>query len=87
MARGKPVLLKTSKKFSQCLIKLFESNVDGFSGFDDRNLVVCIRHFRPLTKFEKMWNSPCVAIEDPFDLKHNLGNGLSARSNQFNQVS
>jgi len=49
-------------------------------GFNDKNLVVCVRQLKPLTKFEKMWNSPCIAIEDPFDLDHNLGAGLSRKS-------
>jgi len=48
--------------------------------FDDRNLVVCTRMRRKLTKFEKMWNSPCIAIEDPFELSHNLGAGISRKS-------
>lgn len=48
--------------------------------FDDRNLVVCCRQQAPLTKFEKMWNSPCIAIEDPFELSHNLGAGISRKS-------
>ena len=48
--------------------------------FDDKNEVVCIRQSRPLSKFEKMWNSPCIAIEDPFDLSHNLGAGISRKS-------
>ena len=54
-----------------------------FSGFNEKNLVVCVRQQKPLTKFEKMWNSPCIAIEDPFDLEHNLGAGLSRKSNHF----
>ena len=48
--------------------------------FDDKNEVVCIRQARPLSKFEKMWNNPCIAIEDPFDLNHNLGAGISRKS-------
>ena len=53
--------------------------------FDDARLVVCTRMSRQLSKFEKMWNSPCIAIEDPFDLSHNLGAGISRRSknNEF----
>ncbi|KAH9378161.1 hypothetical protein HPB48_011941 [Haemaphysalis longicornis] len=27
----------------------------------------------PLTKIQKMWNSRCIAIEDPFELHHNIG--------------
>ena len=48
--------------------------------FDDKNEVVCLRQIKPLSKFEKMWNSPCIAIEDPFDLSHNLGAGISRKS-------
>jgi terminal uridylyltransferase len=42
--------------------------------------VVSVRQLKPLTKFEKMWNSFTIAIEDPFDLDHNLGAGLSRKS-------
>ena len=48
--------------------------------FDDARLVVSTRMGRQLSKFEKMWNSPCIAIEDPFDLNHNLGAGISRKS-------
>ena len=48
--------------------------------WDDKKLVVSIRQSRPLTKFEKMWISPCIAIEDPFELSHNLGAGISRKS-------
>ena len=48
--------------------------------FDEKKEVVCIRQSRALSKFEKMWNSPCIAIEDPFDLTHNLGAGISRKS-------
>jgi len=42
--------------------------------------VVCIRRLAPLSKFEKLWNGYGIAIEDPFDLSHNLGSGLSQKS-------
>jgi len=42
--------------------------------------VICIRRLAPLTKFEKLWNGYGIAIEDPFDLSHNLGSGLSLKS-------
>lgn len=48
--------------------------------FNDKELVVCTRQKAPLTKFEKMWNSGCIAIEDPFDHSHNLGAALSRKS-------
>ena len=54
--------------------------------FDDKKYVVCTRQLKPLTKFEKMWNSPTIAIEDPFDLSHNLGAGISRRSNKHNLI-
>ncbi len=51
--------------------------------FDVGRHVVCIRRSKPLSKFEKMWNSPCIAIEDPFDHGHNLGAGISRKMNMF----
>ena len=48
--------------------------------WDDKTLVVSIRQSRDLSKFEKMWISPCIAIEDPFELSHNLGAGISRKS-------
>ena len=48
--------------------------------FDEKRCVVCVRQSGVLTKFEKMWNSPCIAIEDPFELAHNLGSGISRKS-------
>ncbi|XP_059090184.1 terminal uridylyltransferase 7-like [Tigriopus californicus] len=51
--------------------------------FNDKELVVCTRQKAPLTKFEKMWNSGCIAIEDPFDHSHNLGAGLSRKMNLY----
>ena len=46
--------------------------------FNER--VVCIRRLAPLSKFEKLWNGCGIAIEDPFNLSHNLGSGLSRKS-------
>nr|XP_022314742.1 terminal uridylyltransferase 4-like isoform X1 [Crassostrea virginica] len=45
--------------------------------------VVCIRQHETLTRFEKLWNGKCIAIEDPFDLNHNLGGGLSRKMHQY----
>ena len=61
--------------------KLWVGFLNFYSGeFDDSRLVVSPRMNRELSKFEKMWNSPCIAIEDPFDLSHNLGAGISRKS-------
>merc|ERR1719483_2022655 len=51
--------------------------------FNYREYVVCIRQKEELTRFEKLWNGQCLAIEDPFDLSHNLGSGLTRKMNNF----
>ncbi|XP_059160708.1 terminal uridylyltransferase 4-like [Physella acuta] len=51
--------------------------------FNYKELVVSIRQKAPLTRFEKLWNGTCIAIEDPFDLSHNLGSGLTRKMNNF----
>ena len=48
--------------------------------FNYRQQVVCIRQLKPLYRLEKMWTDRPIAIEDPFDLTHNLGSGISLRS-------
>lgn len=49
--------------------------------FDEN--VICVRSLKPLTRFEKLWNGKCIAIEDPFDLGHNLGAALSRKMNMY----
>jgi len=54
----------------------------GFLGFysgswDTRRNVVAIRQREALIKEEKSWFSEGLAIEDPFNLSHNLGGRLS----------
>ncbi|XP_032433666.1 terminal uridylyltransferase 7 [Xiphophorus hellerii] len=51
--------------------------------FDFREHVVCIRQHTRLTTFNKQWTSKYIVIEDPFDLNHNLGAGLSRRMTNF----
>ncbi|XP_062307775.1 terminal uridylyltransferase 7 [Osmerus eperlanus] len=51
--------------------------------FDFREHVICIRQHAPLTTFNKQWTSKYIVIEDPFDLNHNLGAGLSRRMTNF----
>ncbi|XP_051547805.1 terminal uridylyltransferase 7-like isoform X2 [Myxocyprinus asiaticus] len=51
--------------------------------FDFKENVICIRRKEPLTTFKKQWTSKHLAIEDPFDLSHNLGAGLSRRMASF----
>lgn len=51
--------------------------------FDFREHVVCIRLHNRLTTFNKQWTSKYIVIEDPFDLNHNLGAGLSRKMTNF----
>ncbi|CAL9707559.1 unnamed protein product [Knipowitschia caucasica] len=51
--------------------------------FDFREHVICIRQHERLTTFNKQWTSKLIAIEDPFDLNHNLGAGLSRKMINF----
>lgn len=45
--------------------------------------VVCIRQLEPLSRLEKMWTNKPLCVEDPFELDHNLGTGISAKSEWF----
>uniref|UniRef100_A0A3Q1C2W4 CCHC-type domain-containing protein n=1 Tax=Amphiprion ocellaris TaxID=80972 RepID=A0A3Q1C2W4_AMPOC len=51
--------------------------------FDFREHVVCVRQQARLTTFNKQWTSKYIVIEDPFDLNHNLGAGLSRKMTNF----
>nr|XP_057927335.1 terminal uridylyltransferase 7 [Doryrhamphus excisus] len=51
--------------------------------FDFKEHVVCIRQKARLTTFNKQWTSKYIVIEDPFDLNHNLGAGLSRKMTNF----
>ncbi|KAK6179643.1 hypothetical protein SNE40_011956 [Patella caerulea] len=54
-----------------------------YSEFPVKDNVITIRQKGPLSRFEKLWNGECLAIEDPFDLSHNLGGGLSKKMNNY----
>ncbi|KAF7665456.1 hypothetical protein LDENG_00143220 [Lucifuga dentata] len=51
--------------------------------FDFREHVISIRQLACLTTFNKQWTSKYIVIEDPFDLNHNLGAGLSRKMTNF----
>ncbi|XP_039606542.1 terminal uridylyltransferase 7-like [Polypterus senegalus] len=51
--------------------------------FDFKEHVICIRRKKLLTTFKKQWTSKYIVIEDPFDLNHNLGAGLSRKMTNF----
>jgi terminal uridylyltransferase len=48
--------------------------------FDFENEVVCVRGPEPLTKAAKNWTDRKMAIEDPFELDHNLVKGVSGKN-------
>ncbi|CAF1021216.1 unnamed protein product [Adineta ricciae] len=48
--------------------------------FNYEEHVVTIRQLEPLFKHEKGWFRQTIAIEDPFELSHNLAGGLSPRN-------
>ncbi|XP_034365624.1 terminal uridylyltransferase 7 isoform X2 [Arvicanthis niloticus] len=51
--------------------------------FDFKEHVISIRRKSLLTTFKKQWTSKYIVIEDPFDLNHNLGAGLSRKMTNF----
>ncbi|XP_004677848.1 PREDICTED: terminal uridylyltransferase 7 isoform X2 [Condylura cristata] len=51
--------------------------------FDFKEYVISIRRKSLLTTFKKQWTSKYIVIEDPFDLNHNLGAGLSRKMTNF----
>ncbi|XP_050000478.1 terminal uridylyltransferase 7 isoform X2 [Alexandromys fortis] len=51
--------------------------------FDFKEHVISIRRKGLLTTFKKQWTSKYIVIEDPFDLNHNLGAGLSRKMTNF----
>ncbi|RCN45318.1 nucleotidyltransferase domain protein, partial [Ancylostoma caninum] len=59
--------------------QLFVGFLDYYARFDFETQVVQIRRKKPLLKMEKDW-SRSVCIEDPFDLNHNLGSGVTKKS-------
>jgi terminal uridylyltransferase len=51
--------------------------------------VVCIRENDVLTRRSKNWTKHRLAIEDPFELSHNLAAGVSHKSkfeNLYNSI-
>jgi hypothetical protein len=42
--------------------------------------IVTIRQYEPLLHVDKAWFRKVIAIEDPFELSHNLAENLSAQS-------
>ncbi|XP_063217527.1 terminal uridylyltransferase 7-like [Bacillus rossius redtenbacheri] len=50
-----------------------------YSKFNFNLHVISIRQLKPLLCFEKRWTNRVMAIEDPFELTHNLGARLSRK--------
>ncbi|CAB3402596.1 unnamed protein product [Caenorhabditis bovis] len=70
---------KNKQSVSELLIGFF----DYYSKFDYRNLVIQCRREMNLSKLEKDWNNKSLCIEDPFDLHHNLGSGVTKKMFAF----
>ncbi|XP_028331788.1 terminal uridylyltransferase 7-like isoform X2 [Gouania willdenowi] len=51
--------------------------------FDFREHIVCVRQRARITTFRKQWSTKPICIEDPFDLNHNLGVGVSRKMANF----
>ena len=52
---------------------------------DFTQTVVSIRQSQPLTRFEKRWAGKCLAIEDPFAVRYNLGARITGCMNAYIQ--
>ncbi|EPB69053.1 zinc knuckle [Ancylostoma ceylanicum] len=77
----KTVLEKWSENRSS-VSQLFVGFLDYYARFDFETQVIQIRRRKPLLKMEKDWNRS-VCIEDPFDLNHNLGSGVTRKMYVF----
>jgi len=67
------------KKFSKNKMSLGQLFIEFFDYFDKFNWednVIQIRGKMPVDKYEKEWNRSFIAIEDPFELTHNLSGGI-----------
>ena len=51
---------KNNQSVGELWLDLFRFYTEQFNYKDQ---VVCIRHKAPLTRFEKLWNGKCIAIE------------------------
>uniref|UniRef100_A0A6A7FM67 Terminal uridylyltransferase 4-like isoform X1 n=1 Tax=Hirondellea gigas TaxID=1518452 RepID=A0A6A7FM67_9CRUS len=80
MYKAWPGYRKNKKSVGELWIEMFCYYTEKFN-FDDN--VVTIRQEEPLLRLEKLWNNRSIAIEDPFDLNHNLGGALSRKMNTF----
>lgn len=79
-------LKNTWKHYGQNKLSVAELWIGLFIFYTEKfnlQMVVTIRQHSPLTRFEKLWNGKCLAIEDPFDISHNLGVGLSRKMNNY----
>lgn len=61
--------------------ELFTRFFDYFINFDWQTEVIQIRSPSKLYKLDKDWQQKSMAIEDPFDLEHNLSSGVRLSSN------
>uniref|UniRef100_A0A0M3KHX9 CCHC-type domain-containing protein n=1 Tax=Anisakis simplex TaxID=6269 RepID=A0A0M3KHX9_ANISI len=55
--------------------------------FDFASEVIQIRRREPISKLDKGWQGRPIAIEDPFELQHNLSSGVHLRTMIYIQRS
>ncbi|XP_047146010.1 terminal uridylyltransferase 4 isoform X1 [Hydra vulgaris] len=65
---------KNKQSIAELWIGFFNFYVEKFSF---KRSVIAIRQKNSISKFQKSWLRYSVAIEDPFDLDHNLGAGIT----------
>lgn len=75
-----PYLGANRKSVSELFMEFMIYYSDTFN-FEEN--VVCTRQLKPLTRLEKMWTGKKIAIEDPFLLTHNLGQGVDSQMATF----
>ena len=68
---------KNTRSVAELWVQMFRYYTETFE-FDEQ--VITIRQKNTLTRLEKLWNNHSIAIEDPFDLNHNLGGALTRKS-------
>ncbi|XP_057300256.1 terminal uridylyltransferase 4-like [Hydractinia symbiolongicarpus] len=64
---------KNNQSVGELWIGLFRFYMEKF---DFNRNVIAIKQHKKLSKFEKSWTHSSIAIEDPFNLNHNLGAGV-----------
>jgi hypothetical protein len=71
---------RNQQTLGELLINFFRYYTEDF---DLERHVVCVRRPGPLSKDSKGWAGKAMAVEDPFELDHNLTKGVTKRALRF----